>query len=170
MNLLDANDNIIRTKLADQLCEHFGFFDPRGDKQRAGCLKALRELEQDGRLILPQSSSKLGKRSPRRLAQPVPAPQGVPAEAGQIRGLRLIAVEGEDDMRTWNELMIQDHPRGAGLLVGRQIRYLVGSEHGWLGFGNATSQFAPRSQYEPISDSFQRIMSKSCFSIAWHGH
>ena len=29
--------------------------------------------------------------------------------------------------------MIQDHPRGAGLLVGRQIRYLVGSEHGWLG-------------------------------------
>jgi len=133
VNLLDANDNIIRTKLADRLCEHFGFFDPRGDKQRAGCLKALRELEQDGRFVLLQSSSKPGKRSPRRLAQPVPAPQGVPAEAGQIRGLRLIAVKGEDDMRTWNELMIQDHPRGAGLLVGRQIRYLVGSEHGWLG-------------------------------------
>ena len=48
LNLLDANDNIIRTKLADQLCEHFGFFDPRGDKQRAGCLKALRELKQEG--------------------------------------------------------------------------------------------------------------------------
>lgn len=133
LNLLDANDNIIRTKLADQLCEHLGFFDPRGDKQRAGCLKALRELEQEGRFVLPQSSSKPGKRSPRRLAQPVPAPQGVPAKAGQIRELRLIVVEGEDDMRTWNELMIQDHPRGAGLLVGRQIRYLVGSEHGWLG-------------------------------------
>ena len=100
VNLLDANDNILRTKLADQLCEHFGFFDPRGDKQGAGCLKALRELEQEGRFVLPQSSSKPGKRSPRRLAQPVPAPQGVPAEAGQIRGLRLIAVEREADMRT----------------------------------------------------------------------
>ena len=133
INLLDTNNNIIRTKLADQLCEHFGFFNPCGNKQRAGCLKALRELEQNGRFILPRSSSKLGKRSPRRLTQPVPAPQGVPVEAGQIRGLRLIAVEGEDDMRTWNELMIQDHPRGAGLLVGRQIRYLVGSKHGWLG-------------------------------------
>ena len=29
--------------------------------------------------------------------------------------------------------MIQDHPRGAGPLVGRQLRYLVESEHGWLG-------------------------------------
>jgi len=47
--------------------------------------------------------------------------------------LRLIQVETEEHMRTWNELMIQDHPRGAGLFVGRQIRYLVESEHGWLG-------------------------------------
>jgi hypothetical protein len=108
LNLLDANDNIIRMKLADQLCEDFEFYDPRGDKQRAGCLKALRELEQAGRFVLPQSSWKPGKRSPRRLAQPVPAPQGVPSEAGQIRGLRFIAVDGEDDMRTWTELMIQD--------------------------------------------------------------
>ena len=29
--------------------------------------------------------------------------------------------------------MIQDHPRGAGSLVGRQLRYLIKSEHGWLG-------------------------------------
>jgi hypothetical protein len=36
-------------------------------------------------------------------------------------------------MRIWNEMMINDHPRGAGLLVGRQIRYLVQSEYGWLG-------------------------------------
>lgn len=41
-SILDANVNIKRTKLADQLCDQFGFFDPRGKKQRAGCLKALR--------------------------------------------------------------------------------------------------------------------------------
>ena len=36
-------------------------------------------------------------------------------------------------MRLWNEMMENDHPRGAGLLVGRQIRYLVQSDHGVLG-------------------------------------
>lgn len=29
--------------------------------------------------------------------------------------------------------MIREHPRGAGPLVGCQIRYLIRSEHGWLG-------------------------------------
>jgi hypothetical protein len=29
-NILDTNDNITRTKLADKLCDHFSFFDPRG--------------------------------------------------------------------------------------------------------------------------------------------
>ena len=52
---------------------------------------------------------------------------------GVIHKLDLILVETEEHMWTWNELMIQEHPRGAGLEVGRQIRYLVGSEHGWLG-------------------------------------
>jgi hypothetical protein len=36
---LNTTDNLTRTVLADELCEHFGFFDLRGDKQRAGCLK-----------------------------------------------------------------------------------------------------------------------------------
>ena len=47
--------------------------------------------------------------------------------------MRLIRVEAEEQMRIWNELMIQGHPRGAGPLVGRQLYYLVKSEHGWLG-------------------------------------
>ena len=36
-------------------------------------------------------------------------------------------------MRIWNEMMIREHPRGYGLLVGRQVRYLIESEYGWLG-------------------------------------
>jgi hypothetical protein len=37
-----------RTQLAQALCEHFSFYDPKGNHQVAGCLKALRELERDG--------------------------------------------------------------------------------------------------------------------------
>jgi hypothetical protein len=42
-----------RTALADAVCEHFGFYDARGAPQRAGCLKALRELEAAGGFTLP---------------------------------------------------------------------------------------------------------------------
>jgi hypothetical protein len=47
-NMLGINDNITRSKLADQICDQFDFFDPRGERQRSGCSKALRELERDG--------------------------------------------------------------------------------------------------------------------------
>ena len=33
----------------------------------------------------------------------------------------------------WNTLMAHEHPRGAGPFVGHQLRYLVGSAHGWVG-------------------------------------
>jgi hypothetical protein len=148
--LLDASDTMKITKLADKLCEQFGFYNPLGEKQRAGCLKALRELEQAGSITLPQSPRKIKKRSPRRLAQPLPEPQAVPSEVGALRGLELLLVETEAQMRIWNELMINDHPRGAGLLVGRQIRYLVQSEHGWIGgfaFSAAALQLHDRDRW-----------------------
>ena len=70
---------------------------------------------------------------PRRLDEPVAAPSPLPEDAGKIRHLKLIWVGTQEQMRLWNELMIQDHPQGNRPLVGRQLRYLVKSEHGWLG-------------------------------------
>ncbi len=67
-NLLDTTNDIRRTALADKLCEQLGFFDPLGHKQRAGCLKALRELEKAGLFVLPKLSKVPGKRSPRSLS------------------------------------------------------------------------------------------------------
>ena len=62
-----------------------------------------------------------------------------------MHGLTLIKVDNLAQMRVWNELMICDHPQGAGPLVGAQMRYLIGSEHGWLGgFGAAALQLRDR--------------------------
>lgn len=59
----------------------------------------------------------------------------MPEAVGDIRGLRLVLVGSDDDtaMRTWNELIAREHPQGDRRLVGRQLRYLVASQHGWLG-------------------------------------
>ena len=150
-NLLDANSNINRSKLAELICDQFNFFNPCGEKQRSGCLKALRKLEQDGFFVLPvPCKTGSAKKNPRRLEEPVPEPQGIPDEVGKICELKLVAVETEKYMRIWNELMIRDHPRGAGPLVGRQLRYLIQSEHGWLGgisFSSAALHLEDRDKW-----------------------
>ena len=53
---------------------------------------------------------------------------------GAGRGdLQLVLVESDAQRLIWNTLMAHEHPRGAGPWVGHQLRYLVGSAHGWLG-------------------------------------
>ena len=64
--------------------------------------------------------------------------------------LELVIVNTEDQMRIWNELMICEHYKSAGRLVGRQIRYLIKSEHGWLGgisFSSAALQLEDRDNW-----------------------
>lgn len=67
-----------------------------------------------------------------------------------MRELKLIMVATEEHMRIWNEMMIREHPRGAGPLVGRQLRYLIHSQHGWLGglgFGAAALHLEARDKW-----------------------
>ena len=125
-----------RTRLAASLCRQFRFEDARGELRVSSCAKALRELEDEGLLELPPRQQDVASWwRPRRLANPVPAPEGVPPTAGEVQGLRLVLVRPEDDpsMRRWAELIAREHPQGDRRLVGRQLRYLVGSAHGWLG-------------------------------------
>ncbi len=139
-----------RIELAELVCNEFGFQDPRGENQWGGCLKALRELEARGEFQLPPQRRERVHPAPRRLDQPVAEPQTVPGEVGEIGGLELKLVEQESQMRIWNELMIREHPQGAGPLVGRQIRYLVSCEYGVLGaFGFAAPalQLADRDRW-----------------------
>ena len=138
-----------RSALADLVCERFGFFDPRGQAQVEGCMKALRELEAGGHFKLPAAQGNPGPRTPKRLPEAVPDPTGVPEQAGDVRGLAMILVSTDEHMRIWNEMMIREHPRSHGPLVGRQVRYLIDSEHGWLsamGFAAPALQLADRDQ------------------------
>ena len=150
--LLSEDGDAYRSTFADAVCRRFGFHDARGRVQRSGCMVALRELERSGHFVLPAASARgaKGARSARRLDAPVEDPQDVPGRSGEVRGLCLIKVDTPELMRIWNELMLCEHPQGAGPLVGAQMRYLIGSEHGWLGglgFGAAAIQLADRDRW-----------------------
>lgn len=150
-SLLVRNEILNRSQLAEAVCERLGFHDARGVKQLSGCLKALRTLEAAGHFVLPKvRATASGPGSPRRLSEAVALPLDVPARVDDVSGLELILVTSADHMRIWNELMICEHPQGAGPLVGRQLRYLIDSRHGWLGglgFGSAALQLADRDKW-----------------------
>lgn len=150
-DLLKSKEIRHRTDLATRACSLFDFYDTRGQAQISGCLKALRELESSGHFVLPAAQGeRQGPKSPRRLANRLPPPVEVPTEAGEVKDLKLVRVQTDEQMRIWNELMIEEHPLGAGPLVGRQLRYLIHSRHGWLGgFGFAAPalQLADRDRW-----------------------
>jgi hypothetical protein len=66
--------------------------------------------------------------------------------------LRFQLLEGHADPLhgLWNDLMIQQHPCGDAPLAGPQLRYLIASEHGWLGalgFSSAAFLLGARDQW-----------------------
>lgn len=140
-----------RTALATIICGQFDFYDARGQAQISSCLKALRDLEAAGHFSLPAAPGSRGKsKSPRRLPDRLPPLVDVPAQTGEVQDLKLVLVQTREEMQTWNELMMAEHPLGAGPLVGRQLRYLIHSQNGWLGgFGFAASalQLADRDRW-----------------------
>ncbi|MGH8550581.1 MAG: IS4/Tn5 family transposase DNA-binding protein, partial [Methylococcales bacterium] len=171
--ILEGNREASRTAIAVRVCEQFGFFNALGKVQKSGCLKALRELEQAKRLQLRGARECSPRKGPRRLDSPVEEPDWLPASVGEIQELELIRVETESEVRIWNELMIREHPRGAGPLVWAQIRYLIRSEHGWLGglaFSASALQLKDRDEWigwnrETRRRHLHRVINLSRFLI-----
>lgn len=154
-NWLVENKGKTRNRLARDMCEQLGLRDGKGALRMATTAKALRELEAQGYWKLPAALAQGAggrKWNPRRLGHAVAAVQGVPERVDQIEGLELIEVKSGDDehFRIWNELMLEEHPLHDCRLVGRQLRYLIGSSHGWLGgigFGSSALYLESRDKW-----------------------
>ena len=121
-------------QVADRVCEAFDFRDGRGRWQRASCCRALADLQVAGHVSLPAGQPARGGGGRARVLPHAVAPAvDVPGTVGEVVDLTLVLVETGEQRRVWNTLMAHEHPRGAGPFVGPQLRYLLGSAHGWLG-------------------------------------
>ena len=162
LQLLGAKPAPTRTQLVKTLCQRLNLRDAKGDWQIATTAHALRDLEAQGRWTLPEPKvprTRVWSTAPRRLHQPVKAAGRVPRQLEQIQGLRLIEVATAEHLLIWNELMIREHPLHDARLVGRQFRYLIGSDHGWLGgigFGSAALYLEDRDEWLGWNDP-QRV-------------
>ncbi len=173
---LGRNKQGSRFALARHLCEELALKDACGKPRLAGVQKALRLLEAKGYWQLPERRGVYGERwQPRRVKGSVAEPRGVPPRVEQVKGLELVELGSEDEelFRVWNELMLTEHPLHNCRLVGRQLRYLIGSEHGWLGgigFGSCALRLRVRDEWigwdEPTRKAFQeRLINMTRFLI-----
>ena len=167
-----------RLAFARKVCAIFDFCDSRGRPQVAGCLAALRELERRGVLVLPPAGAAAGARHrPQRLGQPVPPAVGVPDRVDRIEGLAVVRVEDPGHRRIFNELMEREHPQGAVLPFGRQLGYLIGSDHGWLGgclFAASALVLQPRDRWigwnaDEREQRLHRVVGLTRFLVRPHG-
>ena len=150
------------------------FADARGRPQLAGCMKALGALaERVPDIVLPPPKASAVERRPRLLKTDVPEPEGVPAHPTRIRDLGIAAVADAAHRALWNTLIAREHPHGMTTFAGCQVRYLVGSAHGWLGaagFAAAALRAAARDRWIGWDDAgrrghLQRVVCLSRFLI-----
>jgi len=76
--ILETDDGLSRSAIAERVCEHLDLLNARGKPQRAGCLKALRELERAGHFLLPTAQRCPKHGSPKRLGGAVGRACGCP--------------------------------------------------------------------------------------------
>ena len=158
-----------RAEIGRRVCGAFGFVDFRGRLQIACCLAVLRRLERAGKIDLPAPRRGGGRGTVASREAAVPEPAGLPASAGAIEGLALVRVESAELRLVFNELMASEHPRSARLHVDRQLRYLVGSSHGWLGgllFAPATRVLAARDAWLGWDDASRERQLERVIGLA----
>ena len=132
--LLESETCTSRRQVARALCEQFDFRDARGLPRISSCSAALAKLEASGKISLPVSPTGSGARGhPKRLEKAVASPLEVPDRVDRIAGLHVSRVCDDHHQRIFNELMAREHPMGSVFQAGAQMRYLIGSDHGWLG-------------------------------------
>ena len=148
-----ADPQLRRKALARELCAYLNWFSTNGRPALSSARVALRKLEKRG--LLSAAGPAQGRKRRHRLrasGKALPPVRGVPATVNGVQGLHLYLLSGHEDLHhlLWNDLIIRQHPCGDAPLSGPQLRYLIGSEHGWLGalgFGPAAFSLAARDQW-----------------------
>jgi len=134
---IQSNPSIRRGELSRVLCEKFKFIDPVGRLRTSSCQKVLYEFDANGLISLPEVKKKTNpkKWAPKRLGHAVPIPENVPEDIKYIGKIDLVLVDTKNtiQMKIHNELICSEHPLADKRIAGRQLRYLIKSEHGFLG-------------------------------------
>lgn len=129
--------------LARELCDVLAWRSPNGRPALSSAEVAIRKLHKLGHLQLPSPHVRKKANRLRRSSNPLPPLERVPKHVDQLTGLNLQQLGDSNDPLhlIWNDLIIEQHPCSDAPLAGPRLRYLIGSDQGWLG----AMSFSPAS-------------------------
>jgi hypothetical protein len=165
-----------RADLAREVCRWLHWCAPNGTDKAVGCRVALLRLEQRGLIELPPArrSVRFGTRSFAQTQLSVPSK--LEGTLQELRGLKLMLVTSKNREldRQWKKLVATHHYLGYRPLCGAQLRYLVASEHGYvgaLGFSAAALYLKARERWIGWSHAARqyhlpKVVANSRFVIA----
>ena len=136
-----------RTAITRAVCGRLRWLKPGGDLQLGSCGVALRRMQADGLIELPETRSRL--RVPEFTAATDPGPP-VEGMRGDLGPLQFRPVREPAQSRLWRERVARYHYAGYRPLPGAQLRYLVyadGHLLAALGFGAAAWRLYDRDKF-----------------------
>ncbi len=165
-----------RADLARTVCDWLGWRAATGKSKEVNCRVALVRLARRGLITLP---------APRRTVRfggssfahtPLNVPCKLEGSVKELRGLKLVLVSSKDrelDLQ-WKKLVATHHYLGYRPLCGAQTRYLIASEHGYvgaLGFSAAALYLKARDRFIGWSHGARqchlpKVVANSRFVIA----
>jgi len=150
--LLQLQPALGRVALSRRVCQDLGWLNGLGQPKAMSGRVALRRMEKDGLLQLPEPLSKNGRGQRRfQLTSASDPREPVQAPVQALEPLVFQRVAGGKLSPLWNELIQRYHYLGYRPLSGAQMRYLVWSGDGRLlaalGFGASAWQVKVRDQY-----------------------
>jgi hypothetical protein len=124
-----------RADLARRVCDWLDWRAANGKSKTASCRVALLRLERRGVIDLPPARRRVRFGAPSFAQTQLNVPSKLEGTLQEVRGLKLILVTSKDRAldRQWKKLVATHHYLGYRPLCGAQVRYLIASEHGYLG-------------------------------------
>jgi len=133
--LVREQPQISRAELARRVCHWVNWRSPDGRVKALNCRVALVRLAKRGLIDLPAPQRTVGCGRSDFAGTHLEVPWKLEGSVKELRGLKLVWVSSKDralDLQ-WKKLVATHHYLGYQPLCGAQLRYLIGSEQGWLG-------------------------------------
>lgn len=165
-----------RADLARQVCQWLDWRAANGKDKAVSCRLALLRLERRGLVDLPPARRRVRFGAASFAQTQLSVPSSLEGTLQELGGLKLILVTSKDREldRQWKKLVATHHYLGYRPLCGAQLRYLIASEHGYvgaLGFSAAALYLKARERWIGWSHAARRyhlakVVANSRFVIA----
>ncbi len=124
-----------RAELARRVCDWLNWRSDDGRAKALNCRVALGRLAKRGLIELPAPRRTMCSRRSNFAGTRLDVPLKLEGSVKELGGIKLVLVSSRDrhlDLQ-WKKLVATHHYLGYQPLCGAQLRYLIGSEQGWLG-------------------------------------